>query len=270
MPEDRSSFQEEYRDWVLSMARQVSFSLASMPAARREKAVNEHKRLRDPGAVFHGLSDPDRVERLAGDKLKGFIMVETEAVTFFPSIYSSIPGALDFAVALNRRYFFRDLWFPIISLNSEYISKSSDRLLTFAIEHELEMSRIYQDLSLNLRSLSVDEKRDAASFAQAASADRLKITVEELREDEKLMLDLSRSRVLIPKSYAETALLQYLEDNFSKVERCGTVSRSAEEAAFGAELLSEFESWSGFSIETYSLFVREILADLNDTYMGYC
>jgi hypothetical protein len=58
---------------------------------------------------------------------------------------------LDFAVAMNRRLFFQGLWFHIISLNSEYIRKSSDRLLTFALEHEFEMNRIYQEISSHVR-----------------------------------------------------------------------------------------------------------------------
>lgn len=67
---------------------------------------------------------------------------------------------------MNRRFYYRELWFPIIALNSEYIRKSSDRILGFTLEHEFEMSKIYQQISANLRALSGDEKREVADSAQ--------------------------------------------------------------------------------------------------------
>jgi hypothetical protein len=80
--------------------------------------------------------------------ISNFIVPETDAVTFFPSVYSSAPAILDFAVAMNRCIFCEGLWFPIIALNSACIQQSSDRMLCFALEHELEMNHIYQSVSL--------------------------------------------------------------------------------------------------------------------------
>jgi hypothetical protein len=266
---DRERFEQEYRGWILSMAKDAAARLAALSATRRAGAIGRYKEFRDPRLVFYALSDGERIRRLAGERVHEYILVETEAVTFFPSIYSSSPGVLDFAVAMNRRFYYRGLWFPIISLNSEYIRQSSDRLLSFALEHEFEMSRIYQEVSQNLRALSRGEKREVVESAQKASASRLKITKEELLQDERLMIQLSNHQPLIPKPYAEMALLLYLEDNFPEIEAYGAPSGSSDEDAFGAELYGEFKGWSEFSHATYDLFVREMISELREASRGY-
>lgn len=266
---ERQKFEKDYWDWLLSVAKDAARSLADLPMTRRELTTRSYKRLLDPKSVFRKLSDPKRLERLAGDKISKYIVVETEAVIFFPSIYTYIPGAMDFSVAMNRRFYYQELWFPIIALNSEYIRKSSDRILEFTLEHEFEMSKIYQQISENLRVLSGDEKRDVASSAQQYAATRLQITPDELKEDENLMVQLSKSMPLIPKPYAETALLQFLEDNLSELRSFGVPSESDEERTFGSELYDEFQGWADFSRKTYSSFVRELLADLKESDIGY-
>lgn len=264
---DREAFERDYSEWLLLMSRDAAHRLASMPQERRDAVLNEYYSLKNPRAVFHKLKDQSRIERLGKERLSSYIVLETDAIVFFPSLYS--PAALDFAVAMNRRLFYRDLWFPIISLNSEYILQSSDRVLAFALEHEFEMSRIYQEISLNLRALSTDEKRNIMESAGMNSSEKLSITQEELIEDEKLMYRLSSTQALIPKPYAERAMLLWLEDNFSMLESYGIPSRGPEEEAFGEELLREFQSWSEFSQKTYDLFVREISANLRDANIGY-
>jgi hypothetical protein len=266
---NRQKFEKEYHDWLLSVARDEARSLANMPMADRELVVRCYKQLLDPRTVFRKLFDPRRLERLAGDKISNYIVVETEAVTFFPSIHSTIPGILDFAVAMNRRFFYRDMWFPIIALNSEYIRQSSDRILGFTLEHEFEMSRIYQQISVNLRALSSDEKSQVAISAQQQAAARLQITQSELIEDEKLMIRLSKFRPLIPKPYAETALLGFLEDYFPDLRSYGIPSESDDERSFGTELYEEFHGWTALSKKTYASFVRELLADLREFNRGY-
>ena len=267
--QDRQKFEEDYLGWLLSVAKDAARSLADMPVSERELTAKKYKQLLDPKSVFHKLSDPKRLERLAGDKISKYIVVETEAIAFFPSIYTPVPGALDFSVAMNRRFYYQELWFPIIALNSDYIRMSSDRILGFTLEHEFEMSKIYQQISLNLRALSGDEKREVASFAEKASADKLQITQEELIEDDKLMVQLSKSRPLIPKPYAEMALMLFLEDNFSDLRLFGVPSESDEERSFGAELCEEFLGLADFSKKTFASFVRELLADLKDSELGY-
>lgn len=268
MPDNnREMFEQDYKDWLLLMARDASHRLAAMPPGRRTRVIDSYNRLKDPHSVFRHPSDMKRIERLAGEKIADFIIVETDAITFFPSIYSS--DALDFAVAMNRRFFYNGLWFPIIALNSEYMYQSSDKVLSFAIDHELEMSRIYMEISLNLRSLSSDEKRSVVDSAQNISTERLKITQEELIEDEKLMHNLSSSEPLIPKPYAESALLIHLEDNYDAMKEYGQESRNSEEDSFGSGLLKEFRGWSQFSRRTYELFVSEVLSNLRDANKGY-
>jgi hypothetical protein len=240
-----------------------------MPTMKRELAIKRYKKLKDQRAVFHKPSDTKRLERLAGDKISKYILVETEAITFFPSIYTSFPGALDFSVAMNRRFFYQELWFPIIALNSEYIKQSSDRILGFTLEHEFEMSRIYKQISANLRSLSADEKRDVANSAMQQASDRRQITQDELVEDERLMVHLSKSQPLIPKPYAEMAIMVFLEDNFLDLRSFGIPSESDDENFFGARLYEEFMGWADFSRKTYALFVRELLADLIESNRGY-
>jgi hypothetical protein len=80
--------------------------------------LQAYQDLKDPGRVYRELSQAERVRSLAGESISSFIVVETSSITFFPSAGSIIPGMLDYAVAMNRRLFCRNMWFPIISLNS--------------------------------------------------------------------------------------------------------------------------------------------------------
>ena len=264
---DRERFEQDYKDWLLLMSRDASYRLATMPPSRRSAAIDGYNRLKNPHLVFRHPLNVRRIERIAGERIANFIVVETDAITFFPSIYSS--GALDFAVAMNRRFFYNGLWFPIIALNSEYIRQSSDRVLAFTLDHEFEMSRIYMEISMNLRSLSPEEKRGVVDSAQNISTERLKITEVELIEDEKLMQDLSSNEPLIPKPYSESAMLIYLEDNYDSLKHYGQKSRDPEEALFGEGLLEEFRGWSEFSRKTYELFVSEVFSNLRDANKGY-
>lgn len=266
---DRERFEQDYRDWILLMAKDVACRLSAMPLPKRHHVLMNYDDFRDPRQVFRMPSDPDRIIRLAGERISRYIVIETDAITFFPSIHSGFAGALDFAVAMNRRFFCGGHWYPLIALNHEYVCRSSDRILSFALDHEFEMSRIYHEISLNMRYLSGDEKRDVVDRAQRISSERLKITQGELFEDEKLMHQLSFSQPLIPKPYAERAMLIYLEENLSELEVYGLPSISPEEDVFGEELYSEFQGWSEFSQSSYDLFIREIIANLRDVNKGY-
>ncbi|OYV08090.1 MAG: hypothetical protein CG443_706, partial [Methanosaeta sp. ASP1-1] len=84
-----------------------------------------------------------------------------------------------------------------------------------------------------------------------------------------LMQELALSCPLLPKPYAEMALLCYLEDNLPRLEGYGQSSSSHEEAAFGKELAAEFSGWKAFTIETYDLFLREMAAHIRDANRGY-
>ncbi len=266
---DKEEFEREYREWIWSMARDAALRLAAQSGEERENSLKLYRLLQDPRLVFRQLSDPQRIKRLAGDEISKYVLLETDAITFFPSIHSTLPGILDFAVAMNRRFFLQDLWFPIIAINAEYIKQSSDEVLGFTLEHEFEMGKIYKKISANIRAISGEEKRKIASTAQQISIKRRQITQSQLIEDEKLMVQLSMSQPLIPKPYAEMALLLYLENHFSELRPFGIPSENDEERSFGAKLYEEFHGWTDFSKSTFLLFVREILAYLKEINRGY-
>jgi hypothetical protein len=264
---DRERFEQDYKDWLRLMARDAAYRLSVASPKVRATMLDGYSLLKDPHSVFREPPEKDRMLRLAGERISGFVVAVTDAVTFFPSIYRA--GALDYAVAMNRRFFYNGLWFPIIALNNRYVVCSTDRRLTFALEHEFEMSRIYMEISMNLRALSPDEKRDVADSAKKFSIERQKITDKELIEDERLMIELSGSSPLIPKPYVESAMLVYLDDHFDEIVQIGQKSRNLDEEAFGLALLEEFRGWSDLSQRTYRLFVQEILSNLRDANKGY-
>jgi hypothetical protein len=251
------------------VAKDVAHQLVEADPKERGRILQMYRKMEDPKKVFRPLSNPDRIMNLGGDEADGYILVETDAMTFFPSIGSSTPGALDFAVAMNRRYYYRGLWFSIISLNSEYLRRVSDRVLAYALEHEFEMGRLYQQAFGEMRKLSPGEKLEISQLAHQTSVKKTKISLEDLIDEERLMLELSESQPVIPKPYAETALLTYTEENFSRLEKFGTESEDDEEDAFGAELYDEFEGWSKFSIQSFRLFVREAAQGVGEAYRGY-
>jgi hypothetical protein len=251
------------------VAKDLAHQLAEADSGERDRILQKYREMEDPHRVFRPLSDRDRVVDLGGEEGDGYILVETDAMTFFPSIGTSTPGALDFAVAMNRRYYYRGLWFSIISLNSEYLRRVSDRVLAYALEHEFEMGRLYQQAFQEMRKLSPGEKLEISQLAHQTSVKKTKISLEDLIDEEKLMLALSESLPVIPKPYAETALLTYIEENFPDLEKFGAKSEDADEDAFGAELYDEFEGWSEFSIQSYRLFVREAILGVSEAYRGY-
>jgi len=266
---DRERFEQEYKDWIRLMSRDAAFRLAALPPEQRECILKAYEDFKEPGSVFRDLSAEERVKRLAGESISKFIVIETDAIAIFPSICSSIPGAMDFAVAMNRCLFCDGLWFPVISLNSRYISLSSDRVLAFALEHEFEMNRIYQEIFGRQQLIPPEKRLEIMQPAKGSSQTRLTITAEELIEDERIMHRLALTSPLLPKPYAELAMLHYIEANLTRLASCGRESSGAEEQAFGEEIALEFSSWAEFSRRTYELFVREITSNLKDADQGY-
>ncbi|MDD1739513.1 MAG: hypothetical protein LUQ30_01495 [Methanothrix sp.] len=244
--DDRVRFEKDYREWIQLMSLDAACRLSALPDPEQKRLLASYQVLRDPRRVFRDISCMERIRSLAGERITSFILMETAAVTFFPSVAIGLPGALDY-----------------------YIRRSSDRILAFALEHELEMSRIYQDMVSPGRIVTPDQKRDIMLSAQEASEKKLTITPDELREDDRLMQELALSCPLLPKPYAEMALLCYLEDNLPRLEGYGQSSSSPEEAALGKELAAEFSGWKAFTIETYDLFLREMAAHIRDANRGY-
>jgi hypothetical protein len=270
VPEDgRAGFEEEFCQWIRLMSLDAACRLSSLSPSKQEKLLAAYQEYKDPGKVFRDISACKRVRGLAGSRISSFIIVETDCISFFPSAVGPFSGALDYAVAMNRRLFCDKKWYPIISFSSGYISQSSDRLLAYALEHEFEMSQIYKEIVSPGRLISHDQKREIMLSADEASGEKMSITPDELREDERLMNHLALTSPLLPKPYCELSLLHYLKANLPRLENYGIVSSSPEEEAFGEELAEEFRSWEKFTIETYDLFVREIVAQLRDANRGY-
>jgi hypothetical protein len=258
----RKDFEEEYCSWIRFVASDVARRLAADPSVQ-DRLLTRYKAFEDPAVVFRPLLDTGRLRRLVGDT--EYIFLETDSVSVFPSLYSS--DLLDFAVAMNRRYYYQGQWFKIISLNSEYVALSSDKMLAFALEHEFEMGRLFE--AAEPRRFTPEEKGVITETAFRSAGRKLAITPEDLREDEQLMLRLSQTEALIPKPYAETAMLLWLEQNHHRLERFAVGSRSTEEEEMGIQLYEEFSSWIEFSHQTYLLFVREIQQRLRDDASGY-
>jgi hypothetical protein len=270
VPEDsRAGFEEEYRQWIRLMSLDAACRLSSLPPSRQETLLAAYHEYRDPGMVFRDISSRDRVKSLAGTRISSFILVETDCISFFPSTAAPFSGAFDYAVAMNRRLFCCKKWYPIISFNSGYISQSSDRLLSYALMHEFEMSQIYKEIVSPGRQISPGQKREIMLSADKTSGEMMSITPDELREDERLMNQLALASPLLPKPYCELSLLHYLKKSLPCQENYGIISSSPEEEAFGEDLAAEFRSWEKFTIETYDLFVREIVAHLRDANRGY-
>ena len=267
--DDRARFEEEYRQWIRLMSLDAACRLSARPDSEQKRLLASYQEMRDPKRVFRDTPYWERIRSLADERINSFIVVETEAVTFFPSAVLAPHGALDYAVAMNRRLFCGHKWYPIISLNSQYIRCSNDRILAFALEHELEMSRIYQEMVSPGKIIAPDQKRDIMLSAQKSTEKKLTITPEELREDDRLMQDLALCSPLLPKPYAEMALFRYLEENLPRLEGYGRASSSEEEEAFGRELAEEFSGWKAFTIQTYDLFLREMAAHIRDANRGY-
>jgi hypothetical protein len=61
----------------------------------------------------------------------------------------------------------------------------------------------------------------------------------------------------------------FLEDNFLDLRLFGLPSESDKERSFGADLCEEFLGLADFSKKTFASFVRELLADLKDSELGY-
>lgn len=251
------------------MAKDIASGLASMPPKKRGRLISDYGKVQDPHAVFCPFSDTGRIATIAKEKASGYILVETNALTFFPSLLSNRSDVLDYAIAMNRRFYCQGLWFSMISLNTEYVKQASDRMLTFVLDHEFEMGQRYQEISMEMRTLSPEEKLQISESARKRSADQLNFSLDELIEEEKLMRALTKSQPLIPKPYAEMALLTYLEDNFDDLKGFGVESRDDKEAEFGETLYEEFLSWSDFSQRTFHIFVRDIKNSINESYQGY-
>jgi hypothetical protein len=78
------------------MSRDAANRLSALPDKKQNTVLKAYDDFKEPLAIFRQISDADRLKRLAGERISNFIVIETDAITFFPSAYSSIPGFSDF------------------------------------------------------------------------------------------------------------------------------------------------------------------------------
>lgn len=261
---ENSKFEAEYSAWLREVARGIAQRLIRAPHTRREDLLISYRDLGDQGSVFRPCSHSDRIARLMNGRTERCMILETDAVNIFPSLSARSPGVLDFTIALSRRLYCQKLWFSVISINSVYLAASSDKMLAFTLEHELEMIRIYEGISADIKN-----SESVASLSLKSHEGTLGITPDDLREDERLVLSIADTKPLLPKPYSELAMIDYLERNMSTIRESGIPSKNAEEDSFGSDLYNEFSGWSSFTKKSYQLYVTEIKAQMREAYRGY-
>lgn len=261
---ENSRFEAEYSAWLRDVAGGIAQRLLRAPHLRREELIRSYRDLTDTGSVFRPCSQSDKIARLMNGRTDSCVILETDAVNIFPSLSARSPGVLDFTIALSRRLYCQKLWFSVISINSTYLEASSDKMLAFTLEHELEMIRIYEEISADIK-----KSDSVVSQGLRSHEGTLGITPDDLREDERLVLSIADTKPLLPKPYSELAMIGYLERNISTVRERGIPSKNAEEEAFGSDLYEEFSGWSSFTRKSYQIYVSEIKARMRDAFRGY-
>ncbi len=258
---DKAMFEMEYIKWIRNVAGQIGSRATRLSKAEQDRLLNEYKRLEEPLEVFREFSDIKRIKGIAVADIEKHIFLETDTINFFPSFEDRSAKALDFAVSMSRRLYYRGLWFSMISLNRSYVERASEKMLLFTLEHELEVARIFEEVTQNWGD--VTQEYDSERIG------KLNITPEDLRADEKILIELTDTQPMLPRPYAEMAMLVYLEENFSMLRPFGSASRSADEEAFGAGLYEEFAGWRAFTQNSYKIFVAELRGKIRDAYAGY-
>jgi len=256
----RAQFEEEYLGWIRRVAANVSRRLARLPDGIQQELLRSYALLEDTGRLYRQSPHAERIHRLSNGKTRGHIILETDGVDIFPSLTSPNPGVLDFAIGMGRRFYFRGLWFSVLGFNAAYLEKASDKMLTFAIEQELEMIRIYAEISAEAKvSQRVEDRAER----------HLNIQPDELREDERILMEISDSQPLIPRPYSEIGMLVYIETKFQEIKSMGVPSRDEAEEGFGSGLFKEFLGWEPFTRKSYLIFVSEIRDKMRDAFSGY-
>ncbi len=263
--DSRKRFEEEYSLWLSSAAKDIAFSLNRLKRKDIKRIITcNEEYLEKPESVFSskGL---DTVKAIAPEKI---LFLSTDAVVFSQSIFSPYPGVLDYAVALNRRYYIEGLWYSIITLNTSYMKEASHSVIKYALFHELFQKEIYEEnMRTGKRKFSPEEKRKISNDTLKKAIESSGIVPDELVKERELMLNISSNSPLIPKPFAETALYHYVEKNLTDLLKFAEKSITEKEEAIGRKLNLDFREWLDFSTCTYSKFLSEIKKELN--YMDY-
>lgn len=265
----QKKFEEEYKAWIKSAAKDAAFVLKNLPYYEQARIRDFYKKYSaNPAGIFKELQDKDRFQRLFGDRLKGILLLETEAVAFSTTIFIDTPEILDYAIAMNRRYFVRNLWFSIIAINSSFLNGASDIVLLYTIEHELQQKELYEEqMEKGARMFSPEEKRLINLEARRKAGDITGIGEEDLLHEKDLMLTLSTSCPLVPKYFTDISLYMYVVKHWEHVKQLGVMSRGQREEQMGDQLSRDFSQWMDFSDEIFRVFYREIGTEMEET--GY-
>ncbi len=262
----KEKLEEEYTLWINSAAKDIAFTLNQLKPDEIKSIISRSEQyLKKPESVFatEGL---EPAKKLVPPNI---LLLSTEAVVFSQSIFAPYPGILDYAVAMNRRYYLGS-WYSIITLNTTYLKEASKTMLKYALFHELLQKEIYEE---NVRSegrrFSPEEKRKISNETKNSAIEKSGITKEELVRENQLMLKISYHSPLIPKPFAETALYWYMEKNLEEFREFAEASMTEKEDDVGKKLNSDFKGWLDFSTNTYRIFLREVKKELNYIDYGY-
>jgi len=118
------------------------------------------------------------------------------------------------------------------------------------------------------RPLSFDEKRAINGQALQQAIERSEITEDEQIREHELMHEISISAPPVPKTFAETALFEYLGRHWEEIKDLGVRGETESEANFEA-MVSQENDWIEFSHEMYGLFLTELKRKLDVTYHKY-
>lgn len=262
----KEKFEEEYTLWISSAAKDIAFTLNQLKPDEIKSIISRSEQyLEEPESVF-GTDGIEPARKLVPP---GILLLSTEAVVFSQSIFAPYPGVLDYAVAMNRRYYLGS-WYSIITLNAAYVKEASETMLKYALFHELLQKEIYEENLLNEgRKFTHEEKRKISDETRNLSIEKSGITREELVRENQLMLKISYHSPLVPKPFAEAALYWYMVKNLKEFRHFGEASRTEKEDAIGKKLNSDFKGWLDFSTNTYKVFLSDVKKELNYMDSGY-
>lgn len=270
----RKLLEQDYRQWIVLVASDIATSMKNLEISRIKDVLKRCEQYqRDPPSVYAPISGDvrARMEKLVeSSRLNDILLLSMDAVAFSPSIFIQQINILDYTIAMNRRFFFRIFWFPIIAINHAYIEQADDRMLHFILEHELIQSEMY---TMHIRThghrlLSSEEKRAINEQAMEQAMERSGITEEEHIREQELMHKITSSSPLVPKPFAETSLYEYLEKHWDDVKHIGVKGETESEKNFEAMISQEY-GWIDFSHETYGLFLSKLKRELDITYLEY-
>ncbi len=271
---EREQFEQHYRQWIALVASDIALPMGNAERAAIDAVIDRCEQYQnDPPSMYTAVPDDLRalMERLVGcDRLQGILLLSADMVAFAPSMHMQNQNILDYAIAMNRRFFFRVYWFPIIVLNQSFIEQADERMLHFVLEHELIQSEMYTEhvAAHGCRPFSVDEKRAIDGQALYLAVERSGITQDEHIRERELMQEISMSAPPVPKTFAETSLYEYLDRHWEEIKDLGVKGETESEAEFEA-MVSQEHGWIDFSHEIYGLFLAKLKEKLDVTYHEY-